>query len=622
MEMFKNLIWEVLEIQRGSILVEDMEETTAILLLLGYCSLNDLSSKLDLELILNSGDIKSAVRDALVALSELVPTFKNAIDKTKVDKLAGEEIAKILVIFKTTLKNTQQYVQAFECMLEYMADMLSKSQAEYITAKCVNELAVQLVDAKAGTFYDGTFGVGGSAIEAYRQSESNGKRIQVYGQEINQKAYRLACIRLFINGINPEGLKQESLLQTPLVDRNSKTMMKFDYIIMQPPFGVQWKEQEKHILKDDHARFIYGTPSMSSADWLFISAALKALNEKGKAAIITTLGALFRTGPEENLRKKLLGFDYIEAIIELPAGLFNNTGIPCAIIIFNMNKEEKMKHKIQFINADTLYENVRRGKKILTPEHIKYIVDIYNGKEEVAEISTVVNLQEIENVNLSPSRYVIKTVFESTLCGKVNIHLDKLKANKTLGQIGNFYRGINVTSKNVQDPQGNYKIINLADVKNGVVDIEALPTYKIDNNARVEAYKVEAGDIIISNKGPTKICIIPEHTENVLISQNFIGIRVNALYSADYIKAFLESPVGEYLIDSRKTGTAVAMINLKDLKEIPLVADTFEHQQEMMAKYAEEEEALQKQLEELYHKKDALTMTLYDKMGIKTVFER
>lgn len=620
--MFKNLIWEVSEIERGSIPAEDMEEATAILLLVGYCSLNGLSNKVDLEFILNSRDIKSAVKDALVTITEKVPTLKDAIDRTKIEKLAGDEIAKILVAFKTALRNTNQYAQAFEEMLEYMADMLSKSQAEHITAKCVNELAVQLVDAKEGTFYDGTFGVGGSVMEAYRHAESNGKTLQVYGQEINLKAYRVACIRLFVNGINPEGLKQESLLQKPLLHEDGKRMMKFDNIIMQPPFGVQWKEQEKHILKDDHARFIYGTPSMSSADWLFISAALKALNENGKAAIITTLGALFRTGPEENLRKKLLSFDYIEAIIELPAGLFNNTGIPCTIIVFNMNKEEKMKHKIQFINADTLYENVRRGKKILTLEHIKYIVDIYNSKEEVAEISTIVNLHEIENANLSPSRYVIKTVFESTLFGTVNIHLEKLKANKTLGQIGNFYRGINVTSKNVQDPQGNYKIINLADVKNGVVNIEALPTYTIDNNARVEAYKVEAGDIIISNKGPTKICIIPEHTENVLISQNFIGIRVNALYSPGYIKAFLESPVGEYLIDSRKTGTAVAMINLKDLKEIPLVADTFEYQEEIMAKYAEEEEALQKQLEELYHKKDALTMTLYDKMGIKAVFER
>lgn len=620
--MFKNLIYEVLEIQRGSVLVEDMDETTGILLLIGYCSLNDLWNDVDLELILNSGDIKGEVREVLVTIAERVPALKNVIDRTKIEKLAGDEIAKILVAFKTALRNTKQYAQAFEEMLEFISEMMNKSQGEHITTKCVNELAVQLVDPKEGTFCDGTFGIGGSAIEAYRYVESNGKRLQVYGQEINLKAYRVACIRLFVNGINSKGLKQESILQGPLLNEDGKTMMKFDHIIMQPPFGMQWKEQEKHILKDYHARFIYGTPSISSADWLFISAALKALNEKGKAAIITTLGALFRTGAEENLRKKILGFDYIEAIIELPAGLFNNTAIPCAIMVFNMSKEEKMKHKIQFINADTLYENVRRGKRILTQEHIKHIIDIYNSKEEVAEMSRILNLEQIENANLSPSRYVIKTVFESTVCGTVNMHLDNLKANKTLGQIGEFYRGINVTSKNVQDPQGDYKIINLADIKHGVVDIEGLPTYNIDNNARVEAYKVEAGDIIISNKGPTKICIIPEHTENVLISQNFIGIRVNDRYSSDYIKAFLESPVGEYLINSRKTGTAVAMIHLKDLKEMPLIADSLEYQQEIMTKYAEEEAKLQKQLEELYLKKDTLIRELYDKMGIKSVFEK
>ena len=236
-------------------------------------------------------------------------------------------------------------------------------------------------------------------------------------------------------------------------------------------------------------------------------------------------------------------------------------------------------------------------------------------------LSKIVELKEIVNANLSPSKYVVKTEFESTNYGRVKIQLDKMKSNKTLGDIGTFYRGINVTSKNVQDQNGIYKIINLADIKNGELDIDFIPTYSIENNARIEAYKVEAGDIIISNKGATKICIIPEHEGNILISQNFIGIRLKSKYNSKYVKEFLESPIGEYLIESRKTGTAVAMINPKDLKEIPLVDMDLEKQNEIIDEYMEKERNLKRKMNELQAEMDNLKLDLYDKMNIKEVFE-
>lgn len=217
--------------------------------------------------------------------------------------------------------------------------------------------------------------------------------------------------------------------------------------------------------------------------------------------------------------------------------------------------------------------------------------------------------------------YVAKTEFESTDYGKVKIYLDKLNSSKVLGDIGSFYRGINVTSKNVQDHNGKYKIINLADIKNGELDVDSLPRYSIENNARVEAYKVEPGDIIISNKGTTKICIIPEHDGDVLISQNFIGIRLKHGNNPQYIKEFLESPIGEYLIEGRKTGTAVAMINTNDLKEVPLVDMTSDEQSRIINEYLAKEKILKKEMRELKSKIDNLKLDLYDKMNIKESFE-
>ena len=154
-----------------------------------------------------------------------------------------------------------------------------------------------------------------------------------------------------------------------------------------------------------------------------------------------------------------------------------------------------------------------------------------------------------------------------------------------------------------------------------ILDVDLLPTYSIENNARVEAYKVEAGDIIISNKGATKICIIPEHEGDVLISQNFIGIRVKSSYNPEYIKEFLESPIGEYLIDSRKTGTAVAMINVKDLKELPVVEMSIAEQNEIIKWYLNEEEELKNQMKALKTKMNELKFDLYRKMDIEDAYE-
>ena len=621
MRNVKKVIYEILDIQRGSSDIGNYDSNTAILLLIGYCSNNNISEKVNLDSILNSSDINKAVKVALNSIAEEVPQIKGAISYLNNLKLSSEQIAKILVILKSSLFNLEQYREAFEYMLESVTEALGKSGGEETTPHSINKLAVQIVEPKSGEFYDGAFGIGGSAVEAFNFAARYGNELNIYGQELDLKTYSMACIRMFINGIKSYDIRIGDVLTNPIFKEKENTLKKFDSIIMDPPFSMQWKHIENEVLNDKYARFIYGTPGVASADWLFISTALKSLNSNGKAVVITTLGSLFRAGAEEILRNKIIGFDYIEAVIELAGGLFTNTGIPCAMIVFNMNKSEDMKNKIQFINADEIYENVRRGKNVLNDENIDTILDVYRNKKEVEDVSTIVDLKDIVNGNLSPSKYVVKTEFESTGYGKVKIHLDQFKGTKTLGDVGAFYRGINVTSKNVQAPNGNYKIINLADIKNGELDVDSMVTYSIENNARVEAYKVEAGDIVISNKGATKICIIPEHEGNILISQNFIGIRLKSNYNSKYIKEFLESPIGEYLIESRKTGTAVAMINPKDLKEIPLVDMDLEKQNEIISEFIEKETILKQQMEELKVEIDNLKFDLYGKMNIKEIFD-
>lgn len=619
MKSVKEMVYEILEVLRGGCSVEEFGSNSAVILLLGHYSC--ISDKVNLDLIHNSTDIKEAVKEALDIIGNEEKSLKEPISYLSNLKLSNEQLSKIIVILKRYSFDKELFRKAFEFILEQVEELSGKFGGEEITPKFFNKLAVEIVEPKNGEFYDGVFGFGGDAIEAYKFAAKYGNELKINGQELDLKTYSIACIRMFINGINSADIRIGDVLTNPIFKEDENVLKKYDSIIMAPPLGLGWKDKESQIINDKYSRFIYGLPGVANADWLFILSALKSLKEEGKAVIITTLGSLFRAGAEENLRKKLIGFDYIETIIGFAGGLLTNTAIPCAMMVINMNKSQDMKNKIQFINADEIYENVRRGKRILNDDNINTILDIYRGKNNIDGVSEIVSLENIEGGNLLPSRYVVKTEFNSSEYGKVKIHLDKLNASKKLGEIGTFYRGINVTSKNVQDSNGKYKIINLADIKDGELDVDLLPTYSIENNARVEAYKVEAGDIIISNKGATKICIIPEHEGDVLISQNFIGIRVKSSYNPEYIKEFLESPIGEYLIDSRKTGTAVAMINVKDLKELPIVEMSIAKQNEIIKWYLNEEEELKNQMRTLKAKMNELRVDLYRKMDIEDAYE-
>ena len=621
MKDVEKAVYEVLEIQRSTVGIKKYDSNTAVLLLLGYCDSENISDKVNLEKILDSQDMGLAIKDALRVIGKEVEELKDVIPYLDNLHLPNEVIGKIIVTLKRYLSNAEQYRLALGYMMEKVDETSHKLGGDATTPDFINKLAVEIVESKDGEFYDGVLGLGGSAIAANEFAKRLGNELKIYGQEINIKNYALAKVRLFMNGIDCTNIRIGNMLSNPCFVESKTTLKKFDSIIMCPPFSLRWKDIEEEISNDKYGRFVYGTPTVSSADWLFISSALKSLKENGRAVIITTLGTLFRGGAESSLRSKLLGFDYIESIIELPSGLFANTGIASAMIIFNMNKGKEMRHKIQFIDAAEIYEQVRRGKRILSDKNVNKILDIYRNKSEVEELCSIVELENIEGSNILPSRYVIKTKFESSEYGKVKINLDNLKTSKVIGDMADFYRGINVTSKNIQDPNGNYKIINLADIKGGELDLNSMPSYTIENNARVEAYKVEAGDIIISSRGTTKIGIIPEHEGEVLISQNFIGIRPKGGNNPKYIKEFLESPLGEYLIESRKTGTAVATINLKDFKALPMVDVDTEKQDKIINEYVKQEKEFTKQMQELQAKIDNLKFDLYDKMEMRDLFE-
>jgi type I restriction enzyme M protein len=164
------------------------------------------------------------------------------------------------------------------------------------------------------------------------------------------------------------------------------------------------------VANDPFRRFENGLPPKSKGDFAFVQHMIATLNPAGKAGVIVPHGVLFRGGTEAQIRKNLLEKDLLEAIIGLPANLFNGTGIPAAILIFNRAKPAIHKQKVLFIDASNDYQEDKKQNKLRSADiqKIKTAFDAFDTQEKYA---SVISLQTIRDndYNLNISRYVITT---------------------------------------------------------------------------------------------------------------------------------------------------------------------------------------------------------------------
>ncbi len=191
-------------------------------------------------------------------------------------------------------------------------------------------------------------------------------KLSLFGQEFNPETYAIAKADMLIKGGNAQNMKFGDTLND---DQFSN--YEFDYIISNPPFGIDWKKEEKEI-KQEYSKLGYegrfgpGLPAISDGQMLFLLNGVKKLKEgSGRMAIIQNGSSLFTgdagSGPSE-IRKYLIESDLLEAIIQLPTDLFYNTGISTYIWIVSKNKNKDRLGKIQLIDASNCY--VKRRKNI------------------------------------------------------------------------------------------------------------------------------------------------------------------------------------------------------------------------------------------------------------------
>ena len=295
----------------------------------------------------------------------------------------------------------------FEDLIRRFAELSNETAGEHYTPREVIALMVQLlftaddeilsVPGTIKTIYDPTAGTGGmlSVADEYIRGFNPQAKLAVFGQELNDESYAICKADLVIKGYSPENIQQGNTLTD---DKHAGR--KVNYVLSNPPFGVDWSKSElavrrEHTTMGKKGRFGPGLPRRSDGTLLFLLHSLDKLEEDGRMAIVTNGSPLFTGNAgsgESEIRRYLLEHDLLEAIIALPTEMFFNTGIQTYIWVLTKAKAPERAGKVQLIDAGKLFEKMPKSlgskRNRMSEEHIRRVVQAHGSMEE-SELSKI-----------------------------------------------------------------------------------------------------------------------------------------------------------------------------------------------------------------------------------------
>ena len=283
----------------------------------------------------------------------------------------------------------------FEEIIRRFNELSNEDAGQHYTPREVIELMVNLIfedeeeladSSKIKTVYDGACGTGGmlTAAMEYAKKLNSSSRMLCYGQELNAQTYAICKADMLIKGEDSNNIRHGNTLSGDLFPGET-----FDYIIMNPPFWIEWKNEKTAVLKEaekgSDGRFPAGTPAISDSQLLFLQNAISKMKPEGsKVAIIHNGSALFKGDAgsgESEIRRYVIENDLLDCIIQLPNDMFYNTGIATYIWILSNKKPGHRAGKVQLINASEFYNKMRKNlgskRNELSKEHIDNITKIY-----------------------------------------------------------------------------------------------------------------------------------------------------------------------------------------------------------------------------------------------------
>ena len=292
----------------------------------------------------------------------------------------------------------------FEELIRKFAEISNETAGEHFTPREVIRLMVNLLFINDGdilsregivkTLYDCACGTGGmlSIAEEYLNELNPNARLEVFGQELNDESYAICKSDMMIKGQKAVNIKfGNSFTNDGFPDE------KFDYMLANPPFGVEWKKVQKEVKKEHDTkgyggRFGAGLPRISDGSFLFLLhmiSKMKPTDGGSRLAIVFNGSPLF-TGSagsgESEIRRWIIENDMLEAVVALPDQLFYNTGILTYFWVCTNRKEPKRKGKVQLVNAVSFFKKMSRSlgnkRNEISDNDIEEITRIYGDFKE------------------------------------------------------------------------------------------------------------------------------------------------------------------------------------------------------------------------------------------------
>ena len=296
---------------------------------------------------------------------------------------------------------------AYEFLISNYAANAGKSGGEFFTPQHVSRLIAMLAlhkQTKVNKILDPAAGSGSLLLQAKKHFDNHIIEEGFFGQEINHTTYNLARMNMFLHNINYD--KFNIKLGNTLLDPHFRDDEKFDAIVSNPPYSLNWKGSDDPTLINDERFAPAGVLApKSKADFAFVLHALHYLSSKGRAAIVCFPGIFYRGGAEQKIRKYLVDNNYIETVISLAPNLFYGTTIAVSILVLSKHKTDTTT---QFIDASALFKK-ETNNNILTEQHIDTIMAAFDRKADVEYFAKSVRFEDIvaQDYTLSVSSYVV-----------------------------------------------------------------------------------------------------------------------------------------------------------------------------------------------------------------------
>lgn len=345
--------------------------------------------------------------------------FENEIEKMRESNLLYLIVSKFCdVDLHPDRVPNEQMGLIFENLIRRFNELANETAGDHFTPREVIRLMVSILFihddellATPGTvrkMLDPACGTGGMLAEAqnYLREHHGAAKLYVFGQDYNKRAFATAASDMLMKSVDQNGGSNNIRFGDTFLDDQftSAPYDKFDYLIANPPFGVDWKKQQREIEREHEklayaGRFGAGLPRVNDGSLLFLQhmiskfEPLRPAEQKygSRLAIVFSGSPLFTGGAgsgESNIRKWIIENDWLEAIIALPEQMFYNTGIGTYIWIVTNRKEKRRKGKVHLIDAREIWtpggsEDSKRSlgdkRRHMTAEQIRGVVSIFGN---------------------------------------------------------------------------------------------------------------------------------------------------------------------------------------------------------------------------------------------------